>query len=139
MNRRQFIQTAVGTAIATSSFAAFGLSMDNRRPLADHEIQDLQLWAPYDAFLPDETNPIPEDPNDGTTTGILTAATIIAGVPVTMQYWHGHNGIWHMFTITAENFATLKSGNPVMFYVPTTVVEDHYHLTMVDPNRPANS
>jgi len=143
MNRRSFIQTALGSALTAVSFqtTAWGQISQTIIHRSDRvntdDIKDLLLWAPYEAFLPEQTDPVVDDPSDGTQTGVLKAEDIVKGQALTLQFWHGHGGVYHMFTITPDNFTSLKAGNAVAIYVPTTVVEDHYHMVLIDPNKPA--
>lgn len=67
----------------------------------------------------------------GPLTGIVTVAHVVAGMTVTMDFWHGHGGQLHRFTLEPEHFAALKRGERVT--VATTVVDGHSHLLFVDP------
>ncbi len=138
MNRRTFIRNAIGSTLTAAAFSrlAWGrLSEMPSGPAAD--VKDLILFAPYEAFLPEQTDPVLSNPHEGTENGILKAEDIIKGEPLTLEFWHGHGGVKHEFTITAENFSSLKAGNPVVVYVPTNVVGGHYHFVVIDPKRPA--
>jgi hypothetical protein len=137
MNRRTFIQTALGSAFVAASFPRLSWAGGLVYRPNDSDVRDLLLWAPYEAFLPDQTDPQLDDPSDGTETGVLKAADIIKGQSLTLQYWHGHGGVYHLFTVTPDDFTSLKSGHPVIIYEHTTVVEDHYHFVVIDPNKPA--
>lgn len=142
MNRREFVKTILGSSVTVFTVSRLGFGATSRNVLAGfpesyRDIRDLLMWAPYEAFLPDETNPVIEDPSDGTETGTLTAAQIQTGQEITLQYWHEHGGIYHKFTVTADQLASLKAGKPTVFTIPTTVVEDHYHFTIIDPSKPA--
>ena len=132
MNRRSFIQTAFGSALAVMGLHRLGLGESESL-----EVKDLILWAPFEAFLPEDQTHNIQSPDDGTQTGILKAEDILKGQALTCQFWHAHGGIYHMFTVTPEHLNTLKSGSPVIIYIPTTVVEDHYHMVIIDPKRVA--
>lgn len=67
----------------------------------------------------------------GPTTGIIRAVDMGAGVDKVYEFWHGHNGIQHRFTLTAAHFATLRQKKRVNLL--TTVVDDHQHQLFVDP------
>ena len=49
----------------------------------------------------------------GPLTGIVTVAHVVAGTTVTMDFWHGHNGQLHEFTLEPDHFAALKRGERV--------------------------
>ena len=67
----------------------------------------------------------------GPLTGIVTVAHVIAGSTVTMDFWHGHGGQLHRFTLEPAHFDKLKQGERVT--VATTTVEGHAHTLFVDP------
>jgi hypothetical protein len=67
----------------------------------------------------------------GPLTGIVTVASVIAGSTITMDFWHGHNGLLHRFTLEPTHFDALKRGERVT--VGTTTVEGHAHTLFIDP------
>jgi hypothetical protein len=67
----------------------------------------------------------------GPLTGIVTVAHVIAGSTVTMDFWHGHGGQLHRFTLEPTHFDALKRGERVT--IGTTTVEGHAHTLFVDP------
>jgi hypothetical protein len=67
----------------------------------------------------------------GPTTGTIRAVDMGAGADKTYDFWHGHNGVLHRFTLTAAHFADLRKKKRVNLM--TTVVEDHQHALFVDP------
>jgi hypothetical protein len=71
------------------------------------------------------------DGTRGPLTGIVTVAHVIAGSMVTMDFWHGHGGQLHKFTLEPAHFEALKRGERVT--VGTTTVEGHNHMLFVDP------
>ncbi|HUS27456.1 MAG TPA: hypothetical protein VMZ53_03075 [Kofleriaceae bacterium] len=71
------------------------------------------------------------DGTNGPLTGVITTAHVIAGSIVTMDFWHGHNGMQHRFTLTPQHFADLKHGKRIT--VGTTTVDGHAHTLFVDP------
>lgn len=71
------------------------------------------------------------DGTNGPLTGVVTVAQVITGTTVTMDFWHGHNGIQHRFTLDATHFAALKRGERIL--VGTTMVDGHSHTLFVDP------
>lgn len=71
------------------------------------------------------------DGTKGPLTGVVTVAQVIAGTTVTLDFWHGHNGVQHKFTLDASHFATLKRGERIL--LGTTIVDGHSHTLFVDP------
>jgi hypothetical protein len=75
------------------------------------------------------------DGTNGPLTGTVTTAQVIAGAIVTMDFWHGHNGMQHRFTLQPQHFADLKQGKRIT--VGTTTVDGHAHTLFVDPKNEA--
>jgi hypothetical protein len=71
------------------------------------------------------------DGGTGPLTGIVTVAHVIASSTLTMDFWHGHGGQLHRFTLEPIHFDALKRGERVT--VGTTTVEGHAHTLFVDP------
>jgi hypothetical protein len=71
------------------------------------------------------------DGTRGPLTGIVTVAHVIAGSSVVMDFWHGHSGQLHEFTLEPAHFAALKRGERVT--VGTTTVDGHAHTLFIDP------
>ena len=71
------------------------------------------------------------DGGSGPLTGIVTVAHVIANATITMDFWHGHGGQLHRFTLEPVHFDALKRGERVT--VGTTTVEGHAHTLFVDP------
>lgn len=71
------------------------------------------------------------DGSNGPLTGTITVEYVIAGTAVTLDFWHGHGGVPHRFTVGPEHFAQLIAGERVT--LGTTTVEDHAHTLFIDP------
>lgn len=67
----------------------------------------------------------------GPLTGTIFVSYVIAGLPVELQFWHGHGGVDHMFTLLPQHFEGLKRGERVM--IETTEVDSHQHQLFIDP------
>jgi hypothetical protein len=67
----------------------------------------------------------------GPLTGTITVQYVLAGAAITLDFWHGHGGIQHRYTLEPQHFAQLKAGQRVT--LPTTIVEDHMHTLFIDP------
>jgi hypothetical protein len=92
-------------------------------------VVDSQSFAYYEAL--DEDQPHSDDRTDGTDIDMpcIAAADITAGKDKTYKFWHGHDGIDHMFTVTSAHFADVRAGKAVVVY--TTMVEGHRHALTV--------
>jgi hypothetical protein len=67
----------------------------------------------------------------GPLTGVIEVAFVMAGAAITLEFWHGHGGVQHRFTIALDQFEALKRGERVT--VTTTTVDGHAHTLFVDP------
>ena len=67
----------------------------------------------------------------GPLTGTVAVSYVMAGTAITLDFWHGHGGIQHRFTIEPSHFADLKQGKKVT--IGTTTVEGHEHTLFIDP------
>ena len=67
----------------------------------------------------------------------IMTTDIEAAVDKTYPFWHGHDGMLHMFTVTADNFKALQQGQSLLLY--TTMVEDHRHPLQIAPGTPCAS
>jgi hypothetical protein len=67
----------------------------------------------------------------GPLTGIIEVEYVIAGVTITLDFWHGHGGQQHRYTLTPAELDALKTGQRV--YLTTTEVDGHMHMLFVDP------
>ena len=71
------------------------------------------------------------DDSLGPLTGIIRVDAVIAGVALTLDFWHGHGGVRHRFTLEPSHFEALKRGERIT--VGTTTVDGHAHTLFVDP------
>jgi hypothetical protein len=67
----------------------------------------------------------------GPLTGTIRVAQVIAGVVITLDFWHGHGGQLHRFTLEPPHFAALLRGERIT--VGTTMVDGHAHTLFIDP------
>lgn len=66
----------------------------------------------------------------GPKTGNIKVDYIVANQPLTLEFWHGHGGVNHKFTLLPEHFAEMKKMKKT--YVETNVVADHKHKLFID-------
>lgn len=70
----------------------------------------------------------------GPKTGVLKVDYVLANQPVDLEFWHGHGGKNHRFTVTPDHFKELKKLKKVL--IETTRVADHTHKLFIDPSDP---
>jgi hypothetical protein len=71
------------------------------------------------------------DGTKGPLTGVIHVAYVIAGTSITFDFWHGHGGVLHRYTLEATHFEKLKQGMRVT--LGTTTVDGHAHTLFIDP------
>jgi hypothetical protein len=71
------------------------------------------------------------DDSLGPLTGVIQVAHVIAGTMITFDFWHGHGGVLHRFTLEPSHFEQLKNGERIT--LGTTTVEGHAHTLFIDP------
>ena len=129
--RAPIVSYAVITMAACSDEQTASMPADAPVPKASTD--KFQTFGYYEGLGQTETR----DPSrtDGTTYNMpcLTAADIAAAVEKTYEFWHGHDGMQHRFTVTKTDFNRLKSGQSVEIF--TSVVEDHRHALLLSPVR----
>lgn len=67
----------------------------------------------------------------GPFTGVIGVERVIAGEAFELEFWHGHGGVNHRFTVTAAHLEALKRGERVT--LTTTQVDAHDHTLFIDP------
>jgi hypothetical protein len=67
----------------------------------------------------------------GPLTGVIRVQYVLAGTAITLDFWHGHGGQQHRFTLTPAHFEQLKAGQRVT--LGTTTVDNHAHTLFIDP------
>lgn len=75
------------------------------------------------------------DETFGPLAGVILVDYVLAGVPITLDFWHGHGGQLHAFTLGPEQYAQLRRGERT--FVTTTEVDSHQHTLFIDPVDPA--
>jgi hypothetical protein len=70
----------------------------------------------------------------GPRTGTIRVADVSASVTLPKEFWHGHGGQLHRYTVLPEHFMALKRRERVM--IQTTEVEGHSHMLFIDPVDP---
>lgn len=70
----------------------------------------------------------------GPLTGIIHVDDVLRNEPIELEFWHGHGGLLHRFTLLPEHFDRLKRGERVT--LTTTELEQHRHELFIDPLDP---
>ena len=71
------------------------------------------------------------DGSFGPLTGVIKVTYVAAGTTLALDFWHGHGGVQHRFTLEAMHFEKLKHGEKVT--LGTTTVDGHAHTLFIDP------
>ena len=71
----------------------------------------------------------------GPLTGNIKVSYVVAGTTLTLEFWHGHGGTPHQFTLDPSHFAKLKAGEKIT--LGTTTVDGHAHTLFIDPRSEA--
>jgi len=149
MRRRRFIKLVVGTAALTAAGCATklgdggepdpGADASSSSPDASSASDgapapvdastgcDAQTVLVYDTYA----QALYLDGTYGPLTGVITGESVRDGVELELEFWHGHGGMNHRFTVTPAHFAALARGEKIT--IETTEVEDHMHTLFVDP------
>lgn len=70
------------------------------------------------------------DGSQGPKTGIIAVSYVLANEPVTLDFWHGHGGVLHRYTVGPEHFSQMKKLKKTT--LETTIVESHSHKLFID-------
>jgi hypothetical protein len=70
----------------------------------------------------------------GPTTGTVTVAMVDANAESNLEFWHGHGGKSHHYTITPAHFQSIRDLKKT--WIETTTVDGHAHKLFIDPVDP---
>ncbi len=107
---------------------------DAAPPEADAEVPPEDAACPTAEVHDTYAQALYYDGTYGPLTGTILAREIADGVEITYEFWHGHGGMQHMFTVTPADFEQLKRGERVT--IETSEVESHSHTLFIDPVDP---
>lgn len=133
MNRREFVLSilqAGAFGLTTSTLSGCGENRNANGPDASRSLWDRDEIIMYDT----NAMALYYDGGLGPKTGVITVDYILKNEPVTLQFWHGHGGVSHKFTLLPEHYEQFKKLKKV--YVETTVVESHKHKLFIDFSDP---
>lgn len=120
MNRRQFLARGLGVAVIASLPWRGDAVAGSPEAFRDAEVILYDTYAMALYF----------DGGLGPRTGIIQAEAVLAGEPLEMEFWHGHGGRSHFFTVTPAHLADMKRLKKVT--LQTTEVQGHSHKLFVD-------
>jgi hypothetical protein len=131
-NRREFLQD-ISQYLAVLTLAPLAGCGKQAQSSSTESLKSAQVLTRGEVTLYD-TNAIAMyfDGSMGPKTGVIKVQYIIDNQNVTLNFWHGHGGILHRFTLTPAHYADLKNLKKVT--LETTVVEGHKHKLFIDPN-----
>lgn len=124
-NRRQFLQDVSFLIFSGATILSCG-----KQEGGD---QVIRLAAGGEVILYD-TNAMAlyYDGSLGPKTGVIKVQYILDNVEVTLDFWHGHGGKQHQFTLTPKHYTDLKALKKVT--IETSKVDGHTHTLFIDPN-----
>lgn len=127
MDRRQFLELLLKAGAAGSSFALLGCGRSPTENIVlPRTARDGERALIYDTYA----IALYFDGSQGPKTGIVTTSYLMADVPITLDFWHGHGGKLHQFTLLPEHFRLMKKLKKVT--LETTSVDGHKHKLFVD-------
>lgn len=118
---------SVDTDAASASDAGAGDSAVSDASVSDAARATVRLY---------DTNAVAMyyDGTMGPYTGVIRVAYILADAALTLDFWHGHGGKQHRFTLLPSHYMELKRLRRVT--VETSVVDGHTHTLFIDPVSP---
>jgi len=129
MDRRDFILRAAGLG------AALGLGGCGSEPGLPFGVPRLVGTQPDEVMLYDlYAMALYMDGGLGPRTGIIKVEYVLADKPVELEFWHGHGGKSHFFTVKPEHFAEMKRLRKVT--LQTTEIASHSHKLFIDTSDP---
>ena len=132
MNRRNFLNYSLrsGLWIATVNLVGCGKpgasSATETQDTTATSMRDEQTVILYDTYA----MALYMDGGLGPKTGVIKVDYLLKNSEVTLEFWHGHGGKNHRFTLTQEHFIQFKQKKKV--FVETTVVDSHKHKLFID-------
>lgn len=129
MDRREFLKIIAQAGFVGGTFGLIGCGKQESQTLGTFALKsaDRGFVTLYDT----NAMALYFDGSLGPETGVIKVDYVKAGQTITFDFWHGHNGILHRYTVTSDHFAQLKKLQRVQ--IETTEVADHTHLLFIDP------
>ena len=136
MDRRQFLFTFLSSASGLLVASLSGCGKEKTEEAAQRLLGVVETLPQRKEITLYDTNAMALyfDGGLGPKTGVIKVQYVIDNQPVKLKFWHGHGGIDHQFTVTPDDFKTLKKLKRAT--VTTDIVEDHSHKLFIDPVDP---
>lgn len=133
MDRRRFLRDTLRTAIAAiplSVLASRLFASEEMAESVDKAKEGLPTFAYYQGLGPNERRS--PQRTDGTNYNMprISSADLDAGETKVYEFWHGHSGVNHQFTVTADDFIELNNGETLEVY--TNLVDGHRHAVRIN-------
>ncbi len=99
----------------------------------EEEVQDTPAEPQTTTLILSDINAISlyYDGTMGPQTGVITVDDMVLAEDKTYDFWHGHGGSSHQFTVTSNDFIQIRSGLKVS--IETDLVDSHSHTLFIDP------
>lgn len=131
ITRRAWVKlAATGSAAVVAGITACGSdpSHNAASSAATARLDDEDYVTLYDTYA----MALYYDGTLGPKTGIVTVDQVIADAALDNEFWHGHGGRNHRFTVTSDHLRKMRNLEKVT--ITTTSVDDHAHTLFVDMN-----
>lgn len=106
---------------------------NSEQPVAS-EKEGYSTFAYYEGIRADGKRSASRNDGTGLKMPCITKEVIAAGQEVSYDFWHGHSGELHRFTLTVEDLGTLKEEKSIEVF--TAIVDGHKHAVKVDVKKP---
>lgn len=126
ITRRAWLKmAAVGSAAIASGLSACGADprADATSNVSDDDDDFVTLYDTYAMAMY-------YDGTIGPKTGVIKVDDVLANAQLDKEFWHGHGGRNHRFTVTPDHLTKLRNLEKVT--IETTSVESHAHTLFVD-------
>lgn len=107
------------------------------QPAAVTEKEGYSTFAYYEGIRADGKRSPSRNDGTGLKMPCITKEVIAAGQEVSYDFWHGHSGELHRFTLTVEDLQTLKDEKSIEVF--TAIVDGHKHAVKVDTKKPCKT
>jgi len=142
MTRSILVATAASIALFASCVKPFGggnssSMVKDDQPAAVAEKEGYSTFAYYEGIRADGKRSASRDDGTALKMPCITKDVIAAGQEISYDFWHGHSGELHRFTLTVEDLQALKDEKSIEVF--TAIVDGHKHAVKVDVKKPCKS
>lgn len=142
MTRSLYVAAVASIALFASCVKPFGdgnssSMVKDDQPAIAAEKEGYSTFAYYEGIRADGKRSASRTDGTGLKMPCITKEVIAAGQEVSYDFWHGHSGELHRFTLTVEDLQTLKEEKSIEVF--TAIVDGHKHAVKVDVKKPCKS